>query len=291
MPTTIINARATSPDGRGVPPRLWRAVSVQIYDAPVTSGVRNFRIFATIGTTAACGLALAGCGGGGSDALPTPAGDIGTTTDQALPKSVLDLAFTDTAGKKVRLSDYAGKTIVLSDTMTLCQETCPLDTATLVQTARAADASAMKNVVYLTVTIDPARDTVPQTAAYRRLFSPPPTNWHVLTGSSSTVDTLWSFFGVWRQKTKDAPGTAPKNWRTGKPLTYDVSHSDEVFFIDKHGHERFLLEGPPVAKKNQIPQTVYSFMNAQGHQNLAHPTQTAWTRTQAIAVLRWVDSV
>lgn len=236
-------------------------------------------------------MTLAGCGGGSPGALPTPDVNIGTTTDQALPTSILGLAFTDTAGKAVRLSDYANKTIVLSDTMTLCQETCPLDTATLVQTARAADKAGMKDVVYLTITVDPARDTLPQMAAYRRLYSPTPPNWHVLTGSSSSVNTLWTFFGVWRQKTKNIAGVTPKNWRTGKPLTYDVSHSDEVFFIDKHGYERFLLEGPPVAKKNEIPQTVYTFMNPQGHQNLAHPAQTAWTQTQAETVLRWVNSV
>lgn len=253
--------------------------------------MRKVRTVATWTAVASCAMALAGCGGNSSDVVPTPGGNIGQSIDQTLPKSILGLSFTDTTGKTVRLSDFAGRTIVLSDTMTLCQETCPLDTATLVQTARAANEAGMKNVVYLTVTVDPTRDTVPQIAAYRRLYTPTPANWQVLTGSASSVDALWTFFGVWRQKTADDPGAAPKNWRTGQPLTYDISHSDEVFFIDKQGHERFLLEGPPVAKKGQIPATVYKFMSAEGHKNVLHPPTTAWTQAQATTVLRWVSSV
>lgn len=240
---------------------------------------------------ASCLIALAGCGGGSSDAVPTPGDGIGTSTDQTLPRSILDLPFTDTTGKTVRLSGYAGKTIVISDTMTLCQETCPLDTATMAQTARDEDKAGTKNIVYLTITIDPVRDTTPQIAAYRRLYTPTPSNWHVLTGSPSNVNTLWTFFGVWREKTTDNSGTPPKNWRTGKPLTYDISHSDEVFFLDKQGHERFILEGPPVAKENEIPKIIYTFMGADGHKNVLHPATTAWTEAQARTVLRWVNQV
>lgn len=74
----------------------------------------------------------------------------------------------------------------------------------------------------------------------------------MLTGSPANVNALWTFFGVWRKKTSDPVGaSAPKDWRTGAPLTYDVAHSDEVFFLDKRGHERFVLEGPPVAQKSE----------------------------------------
>ncbi|WP_186525900.1 SCO family protein [Leekyejoonella antrihumi] len=251
---------------------------------------RRLRTVTSVAAAAGCLVVLAGCGGGASHAVSTPGASIGTSTDQALPKAILDLPFTDSTGKTVHLSDYAGKTIVISDTMTLCQETCPLDTATVVQTARDEDKAGMKNVVYLSITVDPTRDTTPQIAAYRKLYSPAPSNWLMLTGSTSNVNTLWMFFGVWRQKTTDS-GTAPKNWRTGKPLTYDISHSDEVFFLDQHGHERFILEGPPVTKESEIPKTVYTFMSASGHKNVLKPATTAWTESQAREVLRWVNQV
>jgi len=255
--------------------------------------VKRLRTTLAITLTAASLVALTGCGGGSSDpkSVPTPSAGIGTPTNQALPKRILHLPFTDAAGKTVHLSDYAGKTIVISDTMTLCQETCPLDTATIVQTARDEDKAGNKHVVYLSITVDPVRDTTPQIAAYRKLYSPAPSNWHMLSGKPADVNALWKFFGVWRKKTTDDDGPAPKNWRTGKPLTYDISHSDEVFFIDKHGHERFILEGPPVATKSEIPKTVYTFMSADGHKNVLKPAKTAWTESQAKQVLRWVDQV
>ncbi|GAA2017329.1 hypothetical protein GCM10009740_00960 [Terrabacter terrae] len=125
-----------------------------------------------------------------------------------------------------------------------------------------------------------------QLAAYKKLFTPPPANWKTLTGSPTVINQLWPYLGVWRQKVPGGAGAAPKNWRTGQPLTYDISHSDEVFFIDAHSHERFLLEGPPAAPKGSIPATIYRFMSDTGHKNATSPPTTAWTEAQAKRVLR-----
>lgn len=247
-----------------------------------------------IAAAVAIAATVAGCADSAqAGGVPTPSPSIGTATDHALPKTILDMPFTTSSGKTVRLSDYAGKTVVISDTMTLCQETCPLDTATVVATARTQDEHTVdkKNTVYLSITIDPDRDTVPQIAAYRRLYSPAPANWHVLTGTSAHINALWSFLGVWRQKTKDNPATAPRNWRTGKKLTYDYSHSDEVFFLDGHGHERFVLEGPPYTARGLVPKKIYRFMDASGHHSLDHPSSTYWTQSQASTVLSWVRTL
>lgn len=247
-------------------------------------------MIAVIGVTALATGALAACGGS-SDAVPTPGASIGTSTDQAIPKQILGLPFVDSAAKTVHLSDFRGKTIVLSDVMTLCQETCPLDTATVVQTARDENKAGKKNdIVYLSITVDPLRDTRPQIAAYRNLYAPVPSNWQMLTGSPAATNMLWTFLGVWRKKVSD-DASAPKNWRTGTPLTYDIEHSDEVFLIDPEQHERFLLEGPPVAPKGDIPASLYTFMSGPGHQNVVHPASTAWTEKQALTALRWVTSL
>lgn len=214
---------------------------------------------------------------------------IGTQLDSALPASLLRLRFTSSDGRTVRLADFAGKSVVLSDAMTLCQETCPLDTATLVQTARAENAAKFaSDEVFLSITVDPGRDTAAQLAAYRHLYSPAPANWLALTGSAATVKALWDYLGVWRSTVSEPPGPAPRNWRTGEPLSYDVQHSDEVFFLDRRGHERFVLEGPPYAARASLPQALYDFMDAEGHRNLSSPSSSAWTEAQARQVLAWV---
>ncbi|HWC22775.1 MAG TPA: SCO family protein [Flexivirga sp.] len=243
-------------------------------------------------------LGLAGCSSQSGDGARTPSASaasslnrIGTPLDSAIPRHIRNLTFTDSNGRKVRLDDLEGRTVVLSDVMTLCQETCPIDTATVVQTARAEEHPAQgKPPVFISLTVDPARDTTAQLTAYRRLFTDPPSNWQAWTGSSKNVNALWDYFGVWRKRVADDPGPAPHNWRTGKPLTYDIQHSDEVFFIDATGHERFVLEGAPYAPGGTVPKALRAFMNKEGHKNLASPPATAWTKAQAETVLRSLRS-
>lgn len=218
-----------------------------------------------------------------------PGPQVGTELDQALPPAVLNLPFQTSDGRTVQLRQLRGKVVVISDMMTLCQETCPMDTATVVQTARDEDARGQTgHVVYLSVTVDPTRDTPGQLSAYRRLFAPAPSNWLLLSGQASDLATLWDFLGVWRQRVPQGPGPAPRNWRTGAALTYDVHHSDEVFFLDEQGHERFVLEGPPSVPPKLLPRTLRAFLSDQGRQNLSSPPTTDWDEAQARQVLSWL---
>lgn len=231
-------------------------------------------------------LVLAGCGADPS--VPPPGPDVGTRIDQPVPARLLHLPLRDERGDVRHLSDFKARVLVVSDAMTLCQETCPLDTAQLVQTARKVDRSGQgKDVQFLSITVDPARDTPHRLAAYRRLFAPPPANWTLLTGSAQDVHALWKWFGVyWHKVPSQKP--APKDWLTGKPLTYDVTHSDEVFFL-RGGQERFVLEGMPhLARGSEIPRRIRDFMSARGRHNVAHPEPFAWTADQAAHVVRWL---
>lgn len=241
-------------------------------------------------------LGLTGCSSGAAGSAHSSPGApassldrIGTPLNSSIPTSIRNLRFTTSDGKQVSLADLTGRIVVLSDVMTLCQETCPIDTATVVRTARAEKrSSGGKPPVFVSLTVDPARDTTTQLSAYRRLFTDPPPDWQAWTGSATNVAKLWNFFGVWRKRVADDPGPTPHNWRTGAPLTYDVQHSDEVFFIDASGRERFVLEGTPYATAGSIPSTLRRFMDADGRKNLDSPASTAWTETQAETVLRWL---
>ena len=239
-------------------------------------------------------LSLAGCSSGSthdpasaSTSSSSSLDRIGTPLNSSIPTSIRDLSFTASDGKQVSLADLTGRIVVLSDVMTLCQETCPIDTATVVQTARAEEHPASgKAPVFISLTVDPGRDSTAQLSAYRRLFTDPPSNWQAWTGSSKNVNALWDYFGVWRKRVANGPGPAPHNWRTGAPLTYDVQHSDEVFFLDASGRERFVLEGAPYATRGSVPSKLLKFMDAEGKKNLTSPASTAWTTAQAETVLR-----
>jgi protein SCO1 len=234
-------------------------------------------------------LTLVASCGGPSAGDPPPGPDVGTALDFRVPRSVLSIPLVDSAGRPRTLADFHGKTLVISDGMTLCQETCPLDTASVVQTARDVERSGQQGEVkFVTITVDPQRDTPRRLSRYRAMFAPPD-NWLTLTGTPQNVHRLWKFFGVYWKKVP-ADRTGPRDWMTGKPLGYDIEHSDEVFFLDGNGHERFLLEGTShVEHRSQIPRRLYSFLSAKGHHNVAHPSGAAWTVSQALQVIDWLD--
>lgn len=233
---------------------------------------------------------VAGCGADSSIApapIAKPTG-VGTPMNAALPSRILNLPFTDSAGRTVRLSDLSGKTIVISDMMTLCQEACPIDTTALLQTEREVAAADPKApVVYLSITVDPVRDTPAQLAAYRKQFAPPGalSQWRLLTGKPADVHALWRYLGVYWEKTPQ--DDVVHNWRTGRLLTYDIAHSDEVFVVDGHGRERFILDGiPSLGGDPSIPAKISAFMNKEGRHNARETS--GWTAADAVDVLSWV---
>lgn len=221
--------------------------------------------------------------------MAPPARNVGTRLDQAVPGALLDAPLTDSTGAVRHLADFAGKVVVLSDSMTLCQETCPIDTATLLATARATDQhpAAAKNVVFITLTVDPKRDTPAQLAAYRKQYvqgSSDVPNWVLLTGSAADVHAIWKFFGVfWKKVPQD---DVVRNWRTGRVLTYDIQHSDEVFFLDERQRERYILDGMPTAPSGAMPAKILAFLSDKGRKNLH--ANGVWTARQATDGVAWL---
>jgi protein SCO1/2 len=222
--------------------------------------------------------------------IAQPGSGVGTAMDDALPASIEHLPLENQDGRATDLAAFHGKILMISDTMTLCQQTCPLDTADLVQTARELDADGLASKVeFLTITIDPTRDTPPQLSAYRDLYKPVPSNWQALTGSAQATSTLWKYFGVYLEKVPE--GSPPSvNWRNGQKLTYDLNHSDEIFFVDGSGTERFLLEGMGhIAAGTAVPEAMRTYLDAQGLANLAAPASDGWTVPQALQTLSWLS--
>jgi protein SCO1/2 len=229
---------------------------------------------------------VAGCG---ASPVPPPPDSVGTPLDHPLPASIERLPLVDSAGHRTDLAAYRGKVVVLSDMMTLCQESCPLDTANIVATARQVQRAGLADKVeFLSVTIDPARDSAARLAAYRALFAPAPADWAVLGGSIADLARLWRYLGLYYQR---APEDSPpaRDWLTGKPLTYDISHADLVYFFGTDGAERFTMDGTAhVASADQLPGTLRRFLSATGRQNLAHPGFGSWTVEQALQAIGWL---
>jgi cytochrome oxidase Cu insertion factor (SCO1/SenC/PrrC family) len=230
-------------------------------------------------------LALCACSSNRSTAAAAPS--VGTVAQRTVPAAIGQLMFTDAQGRPVTLASLRGKTVVLTDFLSLCQEVCPLTSANLGQVDQAIGrAGRASEIALVEVTVDPERDTSARLAAYSKIIGAG-ANWQLLTGSAADVAALWKWFGVaYERQPESSP--APVDWWTGKALTYDVGHSDVLFFLDPQGVERYLISGAPNATSVPIPSALASFLNDEGRTNHNSPAAGAWTAADVDAVLSWM---
>ena len=223
----------------------------------------------------------------------------GNTMDQPLPATAAKTALTDQNGRHLTLGSLRGKTIVLAPLLTMCQETCPMTSENLHQAAQAAQAARSSGspgkVVFVELTVDPARDTVSRMHAYAKLYGALP-NWLLVTGKPAQVTAMWKALGV---STEKVPTEEPvRDWMSGKMVDhpYDVHHQDVVVIVGPGGDLRWITVGRPDARGRKLPTSMRKFLNDEGRDNLAHPNAdgaSSWTAhdvEQAVAYVRGLRS-
>jgi cytochrome oxidase Cu insertion factor (SCO1/SenC/PrrC family) len=221
---------------------------------------------------------LAACGSTG-DPPPPPASQ-GIVQNRAIP----DVPLISASGTPLSLRDYRGKDIVMAPFLTLCQDECPLVTGAFIALQRDVQAAGLDNrVVFMEITVDPGRDTPARLTAYSKEFG---ADWVMVTGSPANLDALWKFLGVSVQIVPEAQ-PAKIDWYTGKPLTYDVDHTDGYFLIGPSGHERFSDSTPPNLH-GQLNKKLTGLLNAGGLKNLDEQNAPDWTLGQALSSISWL---
>ncbi len=140
------------------------------------------------------------------------------------------------------------------------------------------DAASSVQIVELTV--DPGRDSPARLAAYAKLTG---ASWELVTEPPAELRRLAKFFGFYYQKVPEDDPDA-RDWWTGKPLTYDVDHTDNYFVIDPTGAERVVQDGAPDFHGKLNP-TLYNFLDELGRQHLKSPPQPDWTPANVLQAL------
>ncbi len=192
------------------------------------------------------------------------------------PRHVPSLRLIDDHGRPVALSAWRGKWVVLAPSLTLCHEVCPVTTGALISlTTELRHAGFAGRVVVAEATVDPWRDSPARLRAFRRLTG---IDFELLTGTPDEVHRLWRFFGVSYKRV--AQGSSPDiDWLTHKPESFDVQHSDALFFLDPAGQERIAVDGAADVGGKLSP-ALRGLLNDQGRQNLGHPS-LPWTAAEA----------
>jgi cytochrome oxidase Cu insertion factor (SCO1/SenC/PrrC family)/thiol-disulfide isomerase/thioredoxin len=206
--------------------------------------------------------------------VPAPLA-IGTALER--PPKVPPVALMTAQGRRVTLSAWRGKWVVLAPSMTLGGEVCPVTTGALMQLQRQLRQAGLANqVAVMEATIDPWRDSPARLRAYQRLTG---ADFTMLTGSQAEIHQLWKFFGVDYRRVPE--GKPPDiDWMTHKPLTFDIQHTDAVFIIDPAGQERIVDEGMPDVG-GHLSASLRALLDKQGLQDLAHP-QLPWTANEIL---------
>jgi protein SCO1/2 len=157
-----------------------------------------------------CHLPLAG-----SDSRTSPLADIGPA-----PRTVL----VDAAGKPFDLASLKGKVVLVSFVYTTCTGACPATTQAIARIQDVLKEAKLwdTSVAFVSITLDPKRDTPEVLREYARLFHADPAAWHFLTGPPGQVQSVIADWGMW---VKTGPTGA-------------LDHPSRVFLLDPKGRQR-----------------------------------------------------
>jgi protein SCO1/2 len=117
-----------------------------------------------------------------------------------------DEALTDPAGRRLRLASdvIGGRIAVVNFVYTTCTTVCPVSSATLAQVQERLGAALGRDVVLVSITVDPVRDTPVRLSETAARFGAR-AGWTWLTGAKGEVDSVLKGFGAYTPNFEDHP--------------------------------------------------------------------------------------
>jgi protein SCO1 len=103
-------------------------------------------------------------------------------------------------GALVTLDDLRDKVVAVSFLYTACPDICPLLTQKLVDVQDALGEDFGRKIIFLSITVDPERDTPEVLKDYAAAWEAKPAGWVFLTGSAAAVREVVRRYGVFAAK-------------------------------------------------------------------------------------------
>lgn len=119
------------------------------------------------------------------------------------PYPAPDFTLTDQDGQSLTLSGLRGKVIVMDFIFTHCPGPCPLLSLKFSQLQQQLSDRLGKEVILLSVTIDPRRDTPEVLTAYAQRYQANLTGWKFLTGTTRDILMVATAYGADYQATME----------------------------------------------------------------------------------------
>ncbi len=162
-------------------------------------------------------------------AWPTDAPCHETRSEQRLPKigPAPEFTLTDQNGKRIALKDLRGKVLAIAFIFASCADTCPLLTARMAALQDRLGADFGPRVFFVSITVDPERDTPEVLKRYAEAHRANPAGWAFLTGTPAEIREVAKHYGIFYKKT-------PRG---------DVDHTFLTSLVDQSGTLRVQYMG------------------------------------------------
>ena len=121
---------------------------------------------------------------------------------EALPKiaPAPEFALISQDRAPVKLADYRGKVVAVTFIFTLCADTCPVLTPMMSFVQDQLGADFGKKIAFVSITVDPERDTPEVLKEYAQAFGANLAGWSFLTGSPEAIRDVTRRYGVFAAK-------------------------------------------------------------------------------------------
>ncbi len=174
------------------------------------------------------------------DAVPSPVLDVGfpvhASASSELPiefeasrlavvRAAPDFALIDQAGQPFHFSKLDGKVRLVSFIFTTCNGTCPATTHRLAQVRQELKSRGLLDgdgVHFVSITLDPERDTPEALVQFRKLYDIDSADWNFLTGPPADVHKVIDAWGMWVRPAANG----------------QLDHPSRIFLVDSQSRVR-----------------------------------------------------
>ena len=169
----------------------------------------------------------------------------GKTTYDTTFHKLKELTLTNQLGQKVSLNkDLKGKILVIDFIFTTCPTVCPRLSANMKDIQKAYIKKNPELVQFISISVDPKRDTVQALRAYADRFNADHDRWWFLTGDSKTIfDYAQNELGLTLQPSDANDGA--------------FDHSVQMILVDTARNIRGYFNGMDKAETKKVADDIY----------------------------------